>query len=136
MSDEAKEGPKIIVDDDWKSKVQAEKEKAKTSPANEAPKQDPPPRKEKHPELPPASFETLVSMLASQAVSAMGPVAYETGKPPEIRLDYAKHFIDMLAVMETKSKGNLDGKEAALIDGILHELRMMFLAATKSQGNK
>lgn len=51
-----------------------------------------------------------------------------TGKA-EPRLPEAKHFIDMLAVLEEKTAGNRSAEESALLDGFLHELRMAYVTS-------
>src|SRR5215208_3963391 len=82
------------------------------------------------PNIPPASFPMLVQMLATQSMAAMGMIAGPDGKTrkePAI----AKHFIDLLSVLETKCKGNLDGNEAKMLDSLLHDLRVAFVQLSK-----
>lgn len=145
--------PKIIVDDDWKSRVQAEKE-ASDRPQQEPParpaaatdraasdraasdraaSRKPPPDQESPPppaSLPPASFSILVTTLATQALAALGQFPLAEGKQPVVMIDHAKHFIDTLAVLEEKTKGNLTDDEASMLESILHELRMAFVAVS------
>ena len=47
-------------------------------------------------------------------------------------LDHAKFNIDLLDMLEQKTKGNLTPSEATLISKLLHELRMVFVAVSKS----
>ena len=47
----------------------------------------------------------------------------------EIRLELARHAIDMLDILEQKTKGNLTADEAAMLEGILHQLRLEFMEA-------
>jgi hypothetical protein len=80
--------------------------------------------------IPPASFPMLVQMLATQSMAAMGMIAGPDGKTrkePAI----AKHFIDLLSLLETKCKGNLDGNETKMLDSLLHDLRVAFVQLTK-----
>ena len=49
----------------------------------------------------------------------------------EVRLDLAKHAIDMLAVIEEKTMGNLSQQEASMLENILHQLRMAYVEASK-----
>jgi hypothetical protein len=82
------------------------------------------------PNIPPASFPMLVQMLATQSMAAMGMIAGPDGKTrkePAI----AKHFIDLLSVLETKCKGNLDASEAKMLDSLLHDLRVAFVQLSK-----
>lgn len=82
---------------------------------------------EKAPPLPPASFSLLVQTLSLQALAALGQVPDPTGKASPPRLDLAKHTIDLLGILEDKTRGNLTAEEAALLERILHELRLAFV---------
>lgn len=80
-------------------------------------------------ELPPppaASFPILISMLGTQALASMGHLPDAPGAPKP-RLDYAKHFIDLLAMLEEKCKGNLSKEEYDLLADWLHQLRMSYI---------
>jgi hypothetical protein len=129
MSDEPK--PKIIVDDDWKSRVQAEKEAARSSQTEAPPQRQKPDTGQ--PSLPPASLATLISTLATQALAALGHLPRGDKEPPVVQLELAKHFIDTLGVLEHKTKGNLTREEASMLENVLHELRMAFVAASSSR---
>jgi len=77
----------------------------------------------------PASFGALVEMLATQAAISMSDQHDpETGQPLQ-NLDAAKHFIDLLGVLEAKTKGNLTDEESRLLDTLLYELRMAYVNA-------
>lgn len=115
------EKPKIIVDDDWKAQAKAEKEKlAEETKTGKAGPQAPR-------ELPPASFETLVSSIATQAMFVLGMVPDPRDGQRFVDLDLAKHHIDSLVVLDEKTKGNLEDAETKLLDQTLHELRMQFV---------
>ncbi len=81
-------------------------------------------------ELPPASFTTLVNSLMTQAMLYLGEVPTQSG--PILDLDRAKHQIDLLTVIEEKTRNNLDEEEQRTIDAVLYELRMRFVS-TASQ---
>jgi len=110
------EEPKIIVDDDWKEQVQKEKTDAAVDKETD----------NSLPELPPASFSILVSTLSTQALASMGYIPDPNGQPMT-NLPMAKHFVDTLAVLEEKTKGNLDNEESSLLTETLHQLRMAFV---------
>tara|TARA_R110000782_G_scaffold13976_8_gene40949 strand:- start:3979 stop:4443 length:465 start_codon:yes stop_codon:yes gene_type:complete len=111
--------PKIIVDDDWKSAARAEKEKlAQKEAAKAAPDPDAMPDE--------PSFEHLVSLLTSQALMYLGQIPDQSGRGV-IALDIAKMQIDLLGVIETKTKGNLSNDESKLLAGTLSELRAIFV---------
>ncbi len=111
--------PKIIVDDDWKSAARAEKEKlAQTETARQAPDDD------AMPDQP--SLEHLVSLLASQGLMYMGQIPDQSGRGV-VALDIAKMQIDLLGVLEEKTRGNLTEDETTLLKGTLAELRAIFV---------
>lgn len=132
------ETPKIQIDSDWKAQAQAEKaklsEKAQAKPESgdgSASNED-----FGGPgggELPPANFETLLSSFVTQALFAMGAIPDpQTGKPA-LHLDLARYQIDMLSVLEEKTKGNLTDDEAKMIAGTLYELRTRYVQVANAQ---
>jgi len=70
-------------------------------------------------------------MLATQAFFAMGLFAAEEGKAPPKDLEMAKFNIDMIGVIEEKTKGNLSDDEAALLKNTLQQLRMTFVKVSQ-----
>ena len=126
MTEEKKgEKPKIIVDEDWKSQAQAEKEKLahteqQAGEQGEAGAAGPD-------ELPPASFGALVSNIVAQALFALGAIADpRTGKRYR-DLGLAKHQIDLLSMLEEKTRGNLTEQEKKMLDNALYEVRMAYV---------
>lgn len=131
---------KIVVDSDWKEQVRQEKEKlhgeespdTHTEPTTEStPTPQQPEETASSPggyALPKPDFTFLISMLATQAFSALGqipdPASGQTQKHPEV----AKHMIELLAVLEEKTQGNLEAQEKLALENILHELRMAYVA--------
>lgn len=129
MSDPQEE-PKIVVDEDWKSRVRAEREAAKQARASASPEAQPADEAAAG-RVPPASFEVLVSTLMAQALTAMGKLPDPVQGHPVVRPDLAKHTIDTLDMLEEKTKGNLTKDEAAMLDAVLHQLRMTFVTTRK-----
>ena len=80
----------------------------------------------------PASFLSLIMSLASNAASSLGmmphPVTGETG----VDLTTAKHWIDVLGMLEQKTHGNLDGQEAQVVESLLADLRMQYVSFTSA----
>ena len=72
--------------------------------------------------------------MASNAAVHFGdlpdPISNEL-RPPD--LEAASQVIDLLAMLEEKTRGNLTAEERQLLDQILFELRMRFVEASKSQ---
>ena len=77
------------------------------------------------PSLPPASFETLVWSLGMQAQLELGFGGQVDQDPPN--LDVARHSIDMLSVLQEKTKGNLSMEESRLLENTLTELRFRYV---------
>lgn len=113
MSDEEK---KIIVDDDWKAEAQQEKERLSREETQSPPEA-----------LPDPSFAELVNMIALQAMVGLGLVGDAAGQGMPPNLDVAKHFIDMMQVLEEKTKNNLTAEEKKLLDSVVYEMRMRFV---------
>jgi hypothetical protein len=120
--------PKIIVDDDWKAQAQAEKQRLESE-AEQAPGGHGAPR-----ELPPATMQTLISSLSTQAVMALGGYEDPRTKQRYVDLDLAKHFIDTLALLEQKTRGNLTQEEKDLLDRAIYELRMSYVQVAQHVG--
>lgn len=136
---ESGDKPKIIIDEDWKSQVEAEREAAKAKPAGEQPTGDKPadvgataPPQGEDPPMPPASFEMLVTGLATEAMMAMGQIPHPATGEAVVRRNQAKYVIDTIDVLRDKTKGNLDPVEDQAIENLLHELRMAFVSLPKS----
>lgn len=81
--------------------------------------------------LPPASFSTLVTLLATQAMAALGKVADPQSGEAVVRLPLAKHFIDSLEVLLEKTQGNLSELEKGMLESMLFELRLLYVAEQK-----
>jgi len=125
--------PKIIVDEDWKAQVEREKEAMRQQSSNTSPDPASDPASAPGPRPPEASFSLLVSTLATQAMAAMGLLADpETGKPM-VERSLAKHFIDLLAMLEEKTSGNLTTEEQNHLQEGLHQLRMIYVATANQQ---
>lgn len=76
-----------------------------------------------------ALFANLVIQQTQMAFMCLGRIPHpETGKV-EHDLEGAKFFIDQLEMIETKTKGNLDDREAALLKQSLMNLRLAFVEA-------
>ncbi len=82
-------------------------------------------------ELPPPDFHYLVVFLGTQALLCMGEQPDDTvGEKFEKNLPGAKHAIDLLGVIQEKTKGNLDDDESKLLESLLYDLRMRYVQAT------
>jgi hypothetical protein len=82
--------------------------------------------------LPPADFATLVLSLGSSAVAYMGEAAAPDDKKPARNLPMAKHAIDLLSVLQEKTKGNLSSEEQQILESLLFDLRLRYVETVKS----
>ncbi len=130
MSDEES---KIVVDEDYKAQVQRERELQRqaeeqaNAAGGEGGTAGPGGQ-----EIPPASMPFLISMLSSQVMMAMGFLPTPDGQEPAVDLPLAKHFIDLLSVLEEKTKGNLTEEEQSMMTESLHQFRMAYVQATQA----
>ena len=79
----------------------------------------------------PVSFSTLILSLASSAVLAMGLEKNPQTGEFEKDLDLARFNIDMLALLKDKTKNNLDAEEKSFLDGVVGDLQMKFVHASR-----
>ncbi|HEX4037229.1 MAG TPA: DUF1844 domain-containing protein [Acidobacteriaceae bacterium] len=77
------------------------------------------------------AFEHIIQSFYVSAMLAMG-AGTEPGQKARIDILGARQSIDMLALLEEKTKGNLTQKEEATLKNVLFELRMMFLELTNA----
>ena len=120
------------VDESWKEQVQKEREliRAKESKGQTQPPQSaargPGPR-----EAPAGDFAMFLSTLSMQAMMALGEVPHPATNAPQEDLEQARYLIDILGVLQKKTKGNLTPEETSLLEGVLYELRMKYVAKTQ-----
>jgi len=122
------EKPKIVSDEGWKEEAKREKEKLSEKKKKETGQEQAQGARGMG-SLPPASFMGLVNMLVLQALMYMGRLQDQNDKESKIpvNLDLAKHYIDMLEILEEKTKGNLTDEESKALSLTLHEIRMQYV---------
>ncbi len=120
---------RIHVDADWKKQAQAEKERLAREVETKGPAAGGAAGADRGGRIPEPTFSTLVQTLATQAAlflsSERDP---RTGRTLQ-NLDLAKHHVDLLGVLEEKTKGNLSDEEKQLLDTLLYELQMAYVSA-------
>ena len=84
--------------------------------------------------LGPVDFSTHVLSLASTALIAIGRMPAPDGQPQPIDLETARHLIDVLGMLEHKTKGNLEEAEQKLLASLIYDLRVAFVDAQKTHG--
>lgn len=130
------EQPKIIVDSDWKQQAQAEKQRlaaqeqaSKPKPAaGTAPGAGPADEEG----LPGADFSALVGTLLTPALHYLGTFPDPQTGRAVVSLEYARLYIDLLGVLEEKTKGNLTPEEAKDLSQALAELRVRFVEISRA----
>ena len=82
---------------------------------------------------PDASIGELITMCSSPALIGLGIVPAPGQDTAEVDLPLARHFIDLLALLNDKTEGQLEGTDQLAIDQALHELRMAFVQVQDAQ---
>ena len=85
-------------------------------------------------ELPSIDFSTFVLSLSHSALLHLGEAPHPDTNRLEKNLPLARQTIDLIALLEEKTKGNLTGDEERLLHQILFDLRMRFVELTKTKG--
>ena len=80
----------------------------------------------------PASFLSLIMSLASNAAASLGMMPHPVTGESGVDLQTAKHWIDVLGMLERKTKGNLDRQEAHTVESLLADLRMQYVSFTNA----
>lgn len=81
--------------------------------------------------MPQVTFSTFILSLASSALVQLGEVPDPDSGAVSENLLMAKHTIDVLSMLQEKTKACLDADERRLLDGILYEVRMKYVMKTK-----
>ena len=82
-------------------------------------------------EFPEASFDMLLMLHHTQAMLAMGMIPDPATGQVIKNKSAAKFHIDMLGIIQERTKGNLNQGEEEALNGVLHNLRMMFVEVNK-----
>jgi hypothetical protein len=83
--------------------------------------------------LPPVDFHTFILSLGSSALLNLGELDQPDGTESHPDLPLAKHTIDIIAMLQTKTKGNLSPPEERLVESLLYDLRLRFVERSKNQ---
>ncbi|RKY40014.1 MAG: DUF1844 domain-containing protein [Candidatus Omnitrophota bacterium] len=79
------------------------------------------------------NFALFISSLGMQALMHLGEVVNPLTNKKETDLKQAKQTIDILEILEKKTKGNLDKKEEQILRDILYETRMKYIEKAGQQ---
>ena len=112
-------------------------EPAAAKPAAEAPAPEPAPQQTSDrtsaPPLPEMTFSTFVIGLSTQALVLLGEMADPASQATQADLVGAKQLIDILGLLQSKTQGNLDEAERALLESALYDLRMKYVQRTRAR---
>ena len=125
----------LHIDADWKNQAQVEKEKLAEKVGDVAvkpPAREPADAPSSMPSVAP-NFELIVEQFAAQALMAMGALP-QPGGAKKMDIGLARFFIDSLAVLEEKTKGNLTAGEQRSLLSALTDLRMTYVNVLKKSG--
>jgi len=117
--------PQKKVDEDWKEQIEKER---KPDAKNAAPSPEKPPEAEGDGKV---NFALFLSTLAMQAFVALGEMPDPQSQKTHENLEQARYMIDILTLIENKTKGNLTGEEEKMLTSVLYELRMKFVDKKK-----
>ena len=99
-----------------------------------APEPQPQPQPQPSRQAPPGSidFVSFIASLATNAMAAMGVLPPEMSGDLPKNFDLAREYIDILAMLQEKTQGNLSRDEDAAMQRVLTDLRMAFVEVTRS----
>jgi hypothetical protein len=83
-------------------------------------------------ELPAVDFHTFILSLGSSALLHLGELEHPDGGPARVDLALAKHTIDIIAMLQDKTRGNLPPPEERLMESLLYDLRLRFVERSKA----
>jgi len=80
----------------------------------------------------PASFPSFLMSIASNAAASLGMMEHPVTRKREVDLELGKHWIDVLGMLEKKTRGNLVPQEQQILEGLLADLRMQFVSLSNA----
>ena len=80
----------------------------------------------------PASFASFLMSIASNAAASLGMMEHPVTRKREVDLELGKHWIDVLGMLEKKTRGNLVPQEQQILEGLLSDLRMQFVSLSNA----
>lgn len=103
------------VDENWKRQAEREKESTEREVASEQPQQS-------------LSFQQIVSVFATQAMFQLGELVNPLTQEPTLDLAGARYSIDLLKLLEQKTRGNLTPEENKYLTQVIYQLQMQYVA--------
>jgi len=100
-------------------------------PAAEAQAAEPPPPDEPAAGEPRTAFALIIQMLAMPAYAALGMVPDPASGRQRVDRAAAREMIDLVAVLEQKTRGNLSFEESNFLSRVLYDLRLAFVEVSR-----
>jgi len=129
-NEEKKEEAKVKVDEQWKRAVAEEKARLRTEEqaqerggAAEAPRRGP---------LPEPTMEVFIAGLYTQTLMALGEIPNPLTGRKEADAEEAAHLIDIIAMLQSKTQGNLTVEEGSYMRNVLTDLRMRYVRTSEA----
>ena len=117
------EEPKIIIDEDWKARVEREREEAEKAAQKSGEESDEaPPEQDADP-----AFISLVTGLATQTMFMLGMMPDPESNEVTVDLVQAKHLVDALMMLREKTKRNLTPTEEGQLTEMVSELQRLYV---------
>jgi uncharacterized protein DUF1844 len=82
----------------------------------------------------PVGFAEFILSIATNAVIHLGGDTKDGRVPGRVNLPLAAQHIDIIAMLAEKTRGNLDRDEQDLLESLLYDLRMKYVAVAQAQG--
>jgi hypothetical protein len=84
----------------------------------------------------PPSFTNFIMSIASNAAAALGMMEHPVTGKRDVDLEAGKHWIDILGMLEQKSRNNLLPKEQQILKSLLADLRLQYVSLTNAVASK
>lgn len=133
MAEEQEERGFTISDKRFSSRRESESDRPQESPPPHSPPGGEPTRAQGQPRSPGApppekmNFASFLISLGTQAFMHLGDIPNPATQQREKDLGAVKQMIDLLGMLQGKTKGNLTGEEERLLQQLLFDLRMRFV---------
>lgn len=82
---------------------------------------------------PPVDFSTFILSLSSSVMIHFGEIPDPVSQQKQKNLGAARQTIDIIAMLQEKTRGNLEEHEQRLVDNVLYELRLRYVDETRQQ---
>lgn len=86
--------------------------------------------------MPEVTFMAFVMSLNTSALFHLGEIADPVSGEKVVDLPLARHAIDTLALLETKTEGNLEEDEQEMLKNVLYDVKLRFVAVAKKEKEK